>query len=79
MGTQASERITVGLGYLNREMSASRDEFRRDNQPSGDHLLQAVINLGYAQRGRDHDNVDRVALTDAGRRRLQAVDALAEA
>ena len=72
--TMASLRITDGLRYLDREISASRDEFRADNQPDGAHLLQAAINLGYIRRGMDRDNIDRVALTEAGRRRLGASD-----
>lgn len=63
----ATSRITAALAYLAAEVSCSRDEFRRDNQPAGDMLLQAVLSSGYVvTRG------DRLALSPMGQRRVQA-------
>jgi len=74
MGIQESSRITEGLRYLAGEFSVDRDEFRRDNQPGGAALLEACSNLGYVGRGVTPETRDRFALTDAGRRRLAAVE-----
>jgi len=70
----ASLRITEGLRYLAGEFSASRDEFRRDNQPHGDAVLLACESLGYVGRGQTPETRDRLALTPAGMRRLADVE-----
>lgn len=61
------EGLTAGVRYLAREMTATRDEFRRD--VGGDMLLEALVSHGYAL-----DRGGNVQLTDMGRRRLQAVE-----
>lgn len=62
-------RIDDALHYLAEQASASRHEFCRDNHPDGAHLLSAVSNLGYVIR-----KGDRVALSPAGLRRVQATE-----
>lgn len=74
MDTTASIRITQGLRYVAGEFGASRDEFRRDNQPHADALLLACESLGYVSRGKTVETRDRVSLTPAGLRRLADVD-----
>ena len=56
-------RIDDGVMYLAREFSASIDEFRRDNAPAGDMLLQGLISRGLAV-----EKSGRVALSPAGRK-----------
>lgn len=75
MSPATSARITDGLRYLAREVSASRDEFRRDNQPEGAALLEGLGSHGYIQRGDKPETWDRYALSPAGRRRLAAAEA----
>lgn len=74
MGIDQSKRITEGLHYLAGEISVDRDEFRRDNQPDGAALLEAVRNLGYVAPGKTPATRDRLGLTDAGRRRLASAE-----
>lgn len=62
-----TDRITDALRYLAAEVSCSRDEFRRDHQPHGAMLLDGLLTSGYVlTRG------DRIALSEAGRRKVQA-------
>lgn len=57
--------MTDGLQYLAGQFSATPDEFKRANQPGGDMLLMGLVSKGYAnERG------GRVAVSDAGRRKL---------
>lgn len=79
MGIAESNRITTGLRYLAEQTSASRDEFRRDNAPGGAALCESLLSHGYAIRGRTAETLDRIALSDAGRRRLQAAAVDADA
>lgn len=78
MDNTASLRITDGLRYLAGEFGATRDEFRRDNQPHGDALLLACESLGYVGRGKTPETRDRVSLTPAGMRRLADVEPAAD-
>lgn len=75
MSDAISARITDGLRYLAREVSANRDEFRRDNQPEGAALMEGLASHGYIRRGATPETFDRYALTAAGRRRLAAAEA----
>jgi hypothetical protein len=61
-------RLEEGIAYLAAQMSASIDEFRRDNAPAGDMLLQGLLSRGYAV-----EKAGRVALSPAGRRAHQAL------
>ena len=61
-------RLDAGVEYLAREMSASVDEFRRDNAPAGDMLLQGLLSRGYVV-----ERLGRVALSPAGRRAHEAM------
>jgi hypothetical protein len=62
-------RIDDALRYLAEQISATREEFWRDNQPGGSALLEGVLSHGYVMR-----KGDRVALSPAGHRRLKAVE-----
>lgn len=75
MGQAETNRITDGLRYMARELSASRDEFRRDHQPDGAALLEGMVSHGYLARGTTAETWDRYGLTPAGRRRLAAAEA----
>lgn len=74
MGQSASNRITEGLKHITADVSCTPDEFRRDMQPDGAALLEAILNLGYAQMGRAPASRGRVGMTEAGRRRLVDAD-----
>lgn len=74
MGIRESTRITEGLRYLDHEVSASRDEFRKAMHPGGAALLEACESLGFLRRGKTAATIDRVVLTDAGQRRLAAAE-----
>lgn len=64
-----TDRQAEGLRYLSSEFSADADEFRRDNAPGGEMLLMGLVSKGYAvEKG------GRYAVSDAGRRRLAAVE-----
>jgi hypothetical protein len=60
-----ADRIADGLRYLTAELSATPEEFWRDNRPQGAMLLEGLRSQGFviARQG-------RVAVSDAGRRRL---------
>ena len=60
--------VTDGLRFLAAEFSCTQDEWR-EHHAGGDMLLEGLVSRGYAlaQRG-------RFAVSDAGRRRLEAVD-----
>ena len=63
------DRIASGIEYLAREFSATRDEFRRDNRPDGDELLDGLLSHGYAV-----ETGGRFAASRIGLRRLQDVE-----
>lgn len=58
-----SNRLHRAVQYLAEQFSVSRDEFRRDNTPGGEMLMEALISQGYANQ-RD----GRLALSRAGER-----------
>lgn len=60
-------RINDGIRYLSEQFSAEPAEFHRDNRPGGPMLLMGLLSRGYAvERG------GRVAVSEQGRRRLEA-------
>ena len=61
-----TDRLSEGTRYLATEFSATRQEFRIDNQPDGDELLDGLISHGYAFEDRG-----RFAPSRAGLRMLE--------
>lgn len=61
-----TDRIVTGTRYLASEFSATREEFRTDNQPDGDELLDGLLSHGYAIE-RD----GRIAASRVGLRMLE--------
>lgn len=61
-------RIDDALRYLAEQISVTKEEFWRDNRPNGAGLLEGLHGLGYVAR-----KGDRLALSSAGQRRLDAV------
>ena len=43
----AADRITHALRYVTESFGTTRDEFRRDNQPQADMLLDGLLSRGY--------------------------------
>lgn len=64
-----TDRIVSGTRYLASEFSATRAEFRTDNQPDGDELLDGLLSHGYAI---EHNG--RVAASRVGLRMLDDRD-----
>ncbi len=62
-----TDRINEGIRYLAEQFSCDKDEFRRDNQPQGEMLLDGLLSKGFARVGRE----ERIVATEAGRRRLK--------
>lgn len=60
------DKITQGVRYLAAEFSATRQEFRADNQPDGDALLDGLLSHGYAV-----ETAGRYAVSRAGLRMLE--------
>ena len=64
-----TDRIAEGIRYLATEFSATPDEFRRDNGPGAEMLMDALLSHGYAvQTG------GRLAASRVGLRRLEDVE-----
>ncbi len=63
------DRIADGVRYLASEFSATRDEFRSDNRPDGDELLDGLLSHGYAV-----ETDSRFAASRAGLHRLRDVE-----
>jgi len=61
-----TDRLSAGTRYLAAEFSVTRQEFRTDNQPDGDELLDGLVSHGYAFEDRG-----RFAVSRAGLRRLE--------
>lgn len=68
-----TDRIAEGIRYLAGEFSATADEFRRDNAPGGEMLLEALLSHGYAIETRG-----RFAASRVGLRRLADVEPVEE-
>lgn len=66
-----ADRIHDGLRWLTSEFSCTRDEFRQAHQSGADMLLDGMVSQGYAFHDRKQD---RYAVSDAGRRRMAAVE-----
>ena len=62
-----TDRMTEGLKYLAESFSVDADEFRRDNAPGGEMLLMGAVSKGYAT-----ERAGRYAVSEAGRRKLDA-------
>lgn len=56
------DRLAKGVRYLAAEFSVEPDEFRHDNAPGGDMLLQALLSKGYAVQTRGRVAASRVGL-----------------
>ncbi|GAB2619972.1 hypothetical protein [Novilysobacter erysipheiresistens] len=62
-----TDRMADSLQWLSAQFSADDDEFRKAQHPGGEMLLMGAVSKGYAIR-----QGDRVAVSDAGRRRMGA-------
>lgn len=63
------DRLHDALRWLAAEFSATPDEFRSEHKAGSDMLLTALLSLGYARQANG-----RVAITEAGRRRVEALE-----
>lgn len=55
-------RLANGVRYLAAEFSVEPEEFKHDNAPGGDMLLQALLSKGYAVQTRGRVAASRVGL-----------------
>lgn len=62
-----TDRLNQGIHYLVSQFSCDKDEFRRDNQPQSEMLLDGLLSNGFARVAME----ERIVATEAGRRRLK--------
>ena len=67
------DRLHESLRWLSAELVATREEFMAAQQHGAPMLLDALLSLGYVKTG-----PDGLYVTDAGRRRLRALEAEVE-
>lgn len=64
---ESGDRIAEALLYVSEQFSVSRDEFCRHFREGADMLWLGIVNKGFA-----NERAGRIAVSPAGRRRINA-------